>query len=263
MALFNFFSSKSSNQAEPQTQASTQLGGSIVVMDFDALISKINHWDFVERLSFSEIWLFTNASFHEQISSLQQKYVVKLFSLPKDPRQSPFYMLGVSLFEALVNKVSKLYWVSTLPYFEELTVFLNQKGINVECILLEPEKTSLLPKTTSIQPSNPTSKPSKKEQIKVKSIDAELIAKICQGFRDHFELEGIYEKKALGELVKITTGKNVQKVFHTQNAKLYVGCLYQSECIQNLNEQDFKLLKYPTPDIFPSEVRVIKHKRRK
>lgn len=263
MAIFNFFSSKSNNQPEPQSQASTLTGGSIVVMDFDALVSKINHWDFLERLSFNELWLFTNASHHEQLSALQQKYVVKLFPLPQDARQSPFYMLGVSLYEAIASKVTKMHWVSTLPYYQELADFLNQKGIKVECVLLEPEKSPLPQKTSSAKLTKPSPKSTQKGQTNAKSIDPELISKICQGFKEHFELDGIYEKKALGELVKIATGKSVQKVFHTQNAKLYVGCLYQAECIQNLNEQDFKLLKYPTPDIFPTEVKVSYPKRRK
>jgi hypothetical protein len=266
MAIFNFFSSKSTSNSQTSQ-------GNIIVFDLDLLVSKEVAWDFLNSQEISELWVFTNNKEHPLLKELEQKYLVKVFPLPQDSRQSPFWVLGIVIYEYLQNKENrKITFVAPLPYYEAISEYLKLKNLPVDFLLLEPKimkpNSSSLPQTSSetkteSKASTKTKSSKRKKEVKIKKLDSNELQKICDAFKEHFELDGIYETKALGEIVKIATGKPVQKVFHTQNAKLYVGCLYHHGIIEKVNENDFKLLKHPTIDIFPSEVKVIPKRIRK
>lgn len=269
MALFNFFSSKASSNSPVS-------GAHVMVFDIDTLESKNVDWSFLETTENPELWIFTSNKENEKLKELEQKFVVKVFPLPEDTRQSPFWILGIVMFELQnLKENQKVTFVATLPYYEAISEYLKQKGIPLEFMQLESKLTKL-PKVTlpaknaslssgsssSEKSSNHsrTSRNRRRRELIIKELNQEELQKICNAFQEHFELEGIYEKKALGEIVKIATGKTLHKVFHTRNAKLYVGCLYQNGIIENISENDFKLLKYPTPDVFPKEVKVYRKK---
>ncbi len=277
MALFNFFSSKPSSSNTP-----TQ-GNHIVAFDIDSLESKNVNWNFLDSFENPELWIFTSNKENSKLKELEQKFLVKLFSLPEDTRQSPFWILGIIMFDIHSLKDShKITLVATLPYYESISEYLKLKGISMDFLLLEPslnklpraqnlqkektqhknqeiKKTENSEKLETIEKKGSNKSKNKKEPI-IKELIPEELQQICNAFQEHFELEGIYEKKALGEIVLIATGKTLHKVFHTRNAKLYVGCLYQNGIIENINENDFKLLKYPTPDVFPKEVKILPKK---
>ncbi len=272
MALFNFFSSKS-------TGNTSTLGSQIVVFDLDSLESKNVNWSFLESFENPELWIFTSNKESQKLKELEEKYLAKIYSLPEDSRQSPFWVLGVVMLEMQsLKELKKLTFVATLPYYQAICDYLKQRNIPVEFLQIEGtiNKLSITTKTkqsvsSKVNKSEDKEKAEKKSKKytkkfklpKIKSLNQEELQKICDAFQEHFEIEGIYEKKALGEIVKIATGKTVQKVFHTRNAKLYVGCLYHHGIIHNENENDFKLLKYPTVDIFPKEVKVFRKKYHK
>lgn len=272
MALFNFFSSKSSSNNTPTN------GNHIVAFDLDTLESKNVNWDFISKFENPEFWIFTSTKENEKLKELEQSFVVKTFSLPQDTRQSPFWVLGVVMFELQnLKDFSKITLVAPLPYYEAISEYLKLKGLFIDFLLLEPNisklpKTSTSTKEKSVvkvndKNENQERKTSNKRNLKREPIIKELnpteLQQICDAFKEHFELEGVYEKKALGQIVQIATGKTLHKVFHTRNAKLYVGCLYQNGVIENINENDFKLIKYPTIEVFPKEVKVIPKKIRK
>ncbi len=280
MALFNFFSSKPSSSNTP-----TQ-GNHIVAFDIDALESKNVNWNFLDSFENPELWIFTSNKENPKLKEIEQKFLVKLFSLPDDTRQSPFWILGIIMFDLHSLKEShKITLVATLPYYESISEYLKHKGVSIDFLLLEPllnklpkiqnvkkEKTQNknpeVPKNENLEKLETTEKKvsnktkNRKEPL-IKELNPEELQQICNAFQEHFELEGIYEKKALGEIVLIATGKTLHKVFHTRNAKLYVGCLYQNGIIENINENDFKLLKYPTIDVFPKEVKILPKKFRR
>ncbi|GIV44449.1 MAG: hypothetical protein KatS3mg035_1572 [Bacteroidia bacterium] len=279
MAIFNFFSSKSSSSSTPNQE------NLIVAFDIDALESKNVNWDFLNSFENPELWIFTSNKENQKLKEMEQKFLVKTFPLPEDTRQSPFWVLGIVMYELhSIKDPYKITLVATLPYYEAISEYLKLKSIPIEFLLLEAQINKLpkVPITTKTSSQNAaaenknaadkkksenaekkTPKSRKKREPIIQKLDQEELQKICNAFQEHFELEGIYEKKALGEIVLVATGKTVQKVFHTRNAKLYVGCLYQNGIIENINENDFKLLKYPTPEIFPQEVKVLPKKIRR
>lgn len=272
MALFNFFSSKSSSNNTPTN------GNHIVAFDLDTLESKNVNWDFISKFENPEFWIFTSTKENEKLKELEQSFVVKTFSLPQDTRQSPFWVLGIVMFELQnLKDFSKITLVAPLPYYEAISEYLKLKGLSIDFLLLEPNisklpKTSTSTKEKSVakvndknenQERKTSNKRNSKREPIIKELNPTELQQICDAFKEHFELEGVYEKKALGQIVQIATGKTLHKVFHTRNAKLYVGCLYQNGVIENINENDFKLIKYPTIEVFPKEVKVIPKKIRK
>jgi hypothetical protein len=272
MAIFNFFSKPSSNNSNSLEN--------ILAFDLDLLESKQIQWDFLDSFPNTELWIFTSNKESKKLIELQQSHLVKVLSLPEDTRQSPFWILGMVMYELQnLKDTKKITLFAPLPYYQAICDYFKLKNYPVEFVLLEP-KVDKIPKTNIKQPivkstpsntqnleektsneqSSEVRKSKSKKEPKIKALDPQELQKICDAFKEHFELEGIYEKKALGEIVVIATGKTLHKVFHTQNAKLYVGCLYQNQIIENVNENDFKLLKYPTIDIFPKEVKVLQKK---
>lgn len=80
----------------------------------------------------------------------------------------------------------------------------------------------------------------------------EDVQTLVQYFERHFMQGEIYEKSRLGGLVKDATGRTVYEVFRTRNGRHFVNVLRYHRCLEEVDEERFRFLRFPSERTFRS-----------
>jgi hypothetical protein len=107
-----------------------------------------------------------------------------------------------------------------------------------------PEKVKDVP--TNI--NEPTHQPEQANRLPT----PEDLQKIIDFFNKNYTPENIYPKSYFGLLVKQATKRNAPEVLGTKNAKPFIQVLVRNGCIEQVDEQSFRVLKPAQVSMFTS-----------
>jgi hypothetical protein len=80
----------------------------------------------------------------------------------------------------------------------------------------------------------------------------EDLQKIIDFFNKNYTPDKVYPKSYFGLLVKQATKRNAPEVLGTKNAKPFIQVLVRNGCIEQVDEQSFRVLKPAEVSMFTS-----------
>lgn len=275
MGLFDFLGGK---PAAKSAKTNTAKGKTLVAIDWEKAQNRIKDFSFLQQYESPVVWLFyKTVAQTEKWKDVPARSIVPV-QLPNGVRSTSHFMNNSVVFEIASNPgIKKVVIVSPDFGYPNLLEFLKEKGIAGEEMQFgrngvasgrtdnrratdrnsdrgsdrgrgnerSSDRREGRDNRDNRRDANNTQQ---RQPLDPAQFEKDLRHVVGQ-FASRYEVGQTYKKSFFGMLIKQSTGRTVQEVFRTRNAKLFLNTLIENGILTEVDSQHYKVEKHPTLEL--------------
>jgi hypothetical protein len=276
MGLFDFLGGKPS-----KTTATSGKSKTLVAIDWEKAQNRIKDFAFLDKYDNPVVWFFyKTVAQTEKWKDIPSKRVVPV-QLPNGVRSTSHFLNNSVVFEIAHNPaIKKVVIVSPDFGYPNLMEFLKEKGVAGEEMQFgrngradsrdgrrnergersserggdrssRNERNDRNGRGDRREGGREAGRENTRQPLDPVQFEKDLRHVVGQ-FASRYEVGQTYKKSFFGMLIKQSTGRTVQEVFRTRNAKLFLNTLIENGILTEVDSQHYKVEQHPTLELLMS-----------